>query len=104
MGSLKAMVVALLVGAACAGPGLRQPPAESDEGIAALVGRRLAADQKLCPFEVGVVVYRGKARLTGKVGSDADKRRAEEIARDAGAREVDDELTVDPSSADPAKC
>lgn len=42
--------------------------------------------------------------LEGKVSSDADRRRAEKVARDAGATAVDDRLVVDPAAGDGGRC
>jgi len=42
--------------------------------------------------------------LQGKVSSNADKGRAEDLAREAGAKRVDDLLVVDPAAGEGARC
>src|SRR5262245_28051379 len=97
-------ILAHLSCAGCAGS-LRLPARTDDPGIESLIARRLSADQRLCAFDVTVAVRGGgTARLEGKVSSDADRRRAEKLARDAGAARVDDQLVVDPAAGDAAKC
>jgi osmotically-inducible protein OsmY len=65
----------------------------------------VANDPRLCAFEVTVIVFGGgTARLDGKVSSEAERRRVETLAREAGARQIEDRLQVDPSAAEPARC
>ena len=87
----------------CAGS-LQLPPRTDDPGIASLISRRLTTDQRLCPYDITVIVSNRTARLEGKVSSDADRQHAEKIARDAGATRVEDLLLTDPSAGDAAKC
>jgi osmotically-inducible protein OsmY len=91
---------------ACAGARttLEVPPQTSDTGITDLINRRFAMNQRLCPYEITVVVYNRTVRLDGKVAGDAERRQAERVARDAGALQVDDQLTIDPSAGDAGRC
>jgi len=89
----------------CAGSGsLQGPPQTSDTGIANLASRRISMDQRLCPYDITVVVYGRTARLEGRVASEPSRRHAETLALGAGALKVDDQLVIDPSTGDPAKC
>ena len=89
----------------CAGSGsLRTPLQTDDAGITKLIGLRLFTDARLCRYEVTAVVYNRTARLEGKVSDDADRRRAEKVARNAGALRVDDRLILDPATGDAGRC
>jgi osmotically-inducible protein OsmY len=107
---LRGVVVAVAVVTASASvgcaetDGLRLPPREDDPGLTSLIARRIAIDPKLCRYDVTVVVYNRTARLEGKVSSDAERGRAEHLAREAGALRVDDQLAVDPATGDGARC
>ena len=102
-----ALSVALFLAGAtatgCAGS-LQLPPRTDDPGIASIISRRLTTDQRLCPYDITVIVSNRTARLEGKVSSDADRKQAQKIARDAGATGVEDLLLTDPSAGDAAKC
>ena len=98
-----ALFLAVATPTGCAGS-LQLPPRTDDPGIASLISRRLVTDQRLCPYDITVIVSNRTARLEGKVSSDADRQHAEKIARDAGATRVEDLLLIDPSSGDAAKC
>lgn len=102
-GSAAPLFLAFVVGTGCAGS-LRSAPWTDDPGIARLISLRFASDARLCAHEITAVVTNRTARLEGKVSSDADRRRAETVARDAGATGVDDRLVIDPSAGDPARC
>jgi len=65
---------------------------------------RLATDQRLCRYDVAAVVYNRTARLEGKVSDEADRRRAEKLALEAGALRVDDRLLLDPATGDAGRC
>jgi len=95
-----------LSGSGCAGSAgaLRTPPQTDDAGISSLASRRLADDLRLCRYQITVVVSDRTARLEGRVSSNADKGRAEELALEAGAARVDDLLVVDPASGEGARC
>jgi osmotically-inducible protein OsmY len=100
---LVAVVIALCV--ACSGSGsMRTPPQTDDAGITRLVALRLSTDQRLCRYEVTAVVYNRTARLEGKVSDEADRRRAEKLALEAGALRVDDRLILDPATGDAGRC
>ena len=101
--STAALLLTFVVGSGCSGS-LRQAPRSDDPGIASLISLRLASDARLCAYEITPVVANRTARLEGKVSSDADRRRAEKIARQAGATGVDDRLVVDPAAGDGARC
>jgi len=83
---------------------MRTPPQTDDEGITRLVTLRLATDQRLCRYDITPVVYNRTARLDGKVSDDADRRRAEKLALEAGALRVDDQLRMDPATGDAGRC
>lgn len=95
-----------LSGSGCAGSAgsLRIPAQTDDSGITSLASRRLADDLRLCRYQITVIVSDGTARLEGRVSSNADKGRAEELALEAGATRVDDLLVVDPASGEGARC
>ena len=95
-----------LSGSGCAGSAgsLRAPPRTDDAGITSLASRRVADDLRLCRYQITVIVSGGTARLEGKVSSNADKGRAEELTREAGAARVDDLLVVDPAAGEGARC
>ena len=106
MRSLRATIaVALVVAGGCAGSlALQRPSQTSDTGIANLASRRISMEQRLCPYDITVVVYGRTARLEGRVASEPSRQRAETLALGAGALKVDDQLIIDPSTGDPAKC
>ena len=45
-----------------------------------------------------------KKTLEGRVAGEAERRQAEKVAFDAGALQVDDKLTIDPSAGDAGPC
>jgi len=99
------VLVGLGLAVGCAGAGsLRTPPQTDDEGIAKLIALRLSTDARLCRYEVTAVVYDRTARLEGKVSDEADRRRAEKLALEAGALRVDDQLRMDPPTGDAGRC
>src|SRR5262245_35358467 len=98
-----ALFVANVGVAGCAGS-LRSPPRSDDPGITRLISHRLAADARLCRYEITVAVYGGTARLEGKVSDDADRRRADQLAREAGATRIEDRLILDAAAGEPARC
>ena len=100
-----AVVVLVALSVACAGSvGMRTPPQTDDAGITRLVALRLSTDQRLCRYDVTAVVYNRTARLEGKVSDEADRRRAEKLALEAGALRVDDQLRMDPATGDAGRC
>jgi|KBSMisStaDraftv2_1062788.scaffolds.fasta_scaffold689017_1 osmotically-inducible protein OsmY len=96
------MVVCLSAGG-CAGP-LREPARTDDPGIQSLISLRFSSDQRLCRYAITPIVYGRTARLEGKVSGEGDRHRAEAIAREAGALQIDDKLIMDPAEGDPARC
>jgi osmotically-inducible protein OsmY len=80
------------------------PPRTDDAGIASLLSRRLAADPRLCPYAITVIVSNRTARLEGWVVSDVDRRRADTLAIEAGATHVDDRLQLDPAARSRGQC
>jgi osmotically-inducible protein OsmY len=100
-----AVAVAVALFGGCAGSGtLRTPPQTDDAGITRLVSQRLATDARLCRYDVTAVVYNRTARLKGKVSDEADRRRAEKVALEAGAVRIDDRLILDPATGDAGRC
>jgi len=94
------LIVALLFATAassigCASGGLRESSPTDDAGIEHLTGRRLSADARLCRYAITVAVHDRTARLEGKVSSEADRRRADQLAREAGATRIEDLLVID---------
>jgi osmotically-inducible protein OsmY len=83
---------------------LRLEPRADDPGIADVTARRIAVEPRLCRYDITVAVRDGTARLDGKVTSGAERRRAAEIARDAGAARVDDRLRIDPAAGVRSRC
>src|SRR4249920_1442374 len=98
-----ALFLTFVSGSGCAGS-LRSPPRMDDPGIASLISLRLSSDARLCAYEITPLVTNRIARLDGKVSSDADRRRAEKVACEAGATSVDDRLIIDPAAGEPARC
>jgi osmotically-inducible protein OsmY len=97
------LLLASLITTGCAGS-MRLPPRTDGPGIESLTSRRLAADPRLCRYQITVAVYGRSARLEGKVSSDADRRRADHLAREAGAARIDDQLIIDPAAGDGGRC
>lgn len=56
----------------------------SDTAITGKIKGKLAADDIVSVFEIGVRTYKGTVTLTGSVGSIAARNRAESIARGTG--------------------
>jgi len=75
-----------------------------DDGMAQRIAKRYSADPRLCPFAISVAVHKGTVHLQGKVASDADRRRAGEIARAAGAAAIEDRLIIDPTAGERGMC
>ena len=67
-----------------------------DEAIADAIRRELREDSSTTALEITVDVFRGVARLRGKVADLADAENAEAVASMVpGVREVREELKVD---------
>jgi osmotically-inducible protein OsmY len=95
-----------LLTAACARTAAPGPAsnATADDQMRALISLRLSSDRRLCPYAIEVRVTGSAVRFEGKVGTTADRRRAEEIAQKSGATRVDDRLGLDPASGDQHRC
>lgn len=71
----------------------------SDSAITAKVKSKLAADDIVSIFVIGVRTYKGTVTLTGSVGSIAARNRAEAIARDTGGvRAVNNQILLEDQS------
>jgi osmotically-inducible protein OsmY len=88
----------------CAAAVLRQSPRTDDLGIERLTSLRFSADARLCRYAITVAVHARTARLEGKVSSEVDRRRADQVAREAGATRVEDLLIIDPAAGESAAC
>jgi osmotically-inducible protein OsmY len=102
------LVIMVFLACAPAGSGCatfqQSLPRTDDAGIASLLSRRLAADPRLCPYAITVIVVNRTARLEGWVSSDADRRHADTLAIAAGATHVEDLLQLDPSAGSRGQC
>ena len=58
---------------------LEVPPQTSDPGITNLIERRFAMNQRLCPYEITVVVYNRTARLEGRVAGTPSAARPKRL-------------------------
>ena len=65
----------------------------SDQDLSSLIATKIANDTSLSADAVRVKVEGGVVTLTGMVGKDADKARAEELARVPGVARVENNLT-----------
>jgi osmotically-inducible protein OsmY len=90
--------------AGCAGTLQRQPPRADDPGIESLTARRVAADTRLCRYDITVAVTDRTAYLDGAVSSPADREDVVETALDAGALRVEDRLRIDPAAGEGNRC
>lgn len=88
----------------CAAGALRQSPRTDDAGIERLISLRFSADPRLCRYAITVAVHGRTARLEGKVSSEVDRRRADQMAREAGSTRVEDLLLIDPAAGEGAAC
>ena len=102
---LRGAAFALLLGVACARPPVpATPDGALDRQLRELVELRLSTDRRTCPFAIQVVVYNGTVELAGLVDGPVEQKRAEEIARAAGALRVVDRLELSLSSGDGGRC
>jgi osmotically-inducible protein OsmY len=92
------------IGASGCASSFRGTARSDDTGIADSIARKLAADPRLCPYAISVAVHNHTARLQGKVSSEADRRRAHQLAREGGAAGVEDMLQIDPAAAEAGMC
>jgi len=100
--------VAILAAGPVAAPVFAQSAATSqakltDEEMSNLIAKNIASDKTLAADALNVSVKNGVATLTGVVGKEVDKARAERIARAAGATRVVNHLTSRENAEDKAK-
>ena len=91
---------AVVVGNGSTGDGGRTASvAASDAAITTKVKSKLAADDIVSIFVVGVRTYKGTVTLTGSVGSIVARNRAAEIAREtSGVRAVNNQILLEDQS------
>ena len=96
----------LLAGGCGALPARETPPsaAQLDARLTIALERRLFADQRLCPYPIDVNTRNGDVSLSGWVGTQAQRQRAEAMALDAGARQVHNRLVLRPLAMDRQRC
>ena len=100
-----ALLVVLLVSGCGLVPARGTPTTEElDRRLVSTMERRLFADQRLCGFPISVVAQKGDVLLTGWVGSQAQRQRAEAMAREAGARQVYNRLVIRRLAEDRERC
>ena len=84
------------------GGGGNQRPASvvaSDTTITSKITGKLAADDIVSVFEIGVRTYKGTVTLSGRVGSIVARDRAESIARDTrGVEAVNNQIVLEDRS------
>ena len=89
--------VALLAASPLTNAAVAQTPSAAqarptDEQLTSEIATKIANEKTLTPDAVKVTVKSGVATLTGVVGKDADKARAEELARVPGVVRVENKL------------
>ena len=72
--------------------------AASDDSIAQCVNKKVAASGSLKGQAITVSVSNGEASLIGSVRSESHKRSAAKIAKQCGAKTVNNALAVDPAA------
>jgi osmotically-inducible protein OsmY len=101
-----AVLMAVSFAAGCA----RTPVAKTadaaadDQRLVSVIARRFFADQRLCGFQIDIVARRRAVLLTGRVATPAQRQRAEAMAIEAGATQVVNRLTLQPSAEDRERC
>lgn len=75
----------------------------SDQDLSSLIATKIASDKSLSTDAVRVKVEGGVVTLTGMVGRDADKARAEELARVPGVARIQNNLTSREKATDKVK-
>jgi osmotically-inducible protein OsmY len=81
--------------AACAGAGQKTGQFVDDATITSKVKTAFATDKTVSAMQINVDTNKGNVRLSGFVDSEAEKRRAEEIARNVnGVKSVTNALTI----------
>jgi osmotically-inducible protein OsmY len=71
---------------------------KADKALDSKITRRINADASLKKHHVTVSVDNGVATLEGTVRTDAQRNRAETLAKAAGAARVENRLSVEPSA------
>jgi hyperosmotically inducible periplasmic protein len=71
---------------------------KADKALDSRITRRINADASLKKHHVTVSVDNGVATLEGTVRTDAERNRAETLAKAAGAARVENRLSVEPSA------
>jgi osmotically-inducible protein OsmY len=95
---IAAVFIAVLAG--CAGAGSKTGQFVDDATITSKVKTAFATDKTVSAMDVKVDTNNGNVRLSGFVDSEAEKRKAEEIARSvSGVRSVTNALTVQGEAA-----
>jgi hyperosmotically inducible periplasmic protein len=80
---LGAVLIALVVVAGCSGSGNRPvEEAVTDATIVSAVRARLASDEELAPYGIGVTASGGVVTLTGRVEREAQRDRAGRLAEE----------------------
>jgi osmotically-inducible protein OsmY len=79
-----------------AGPAQATATSSADRKLGDRIATRLNASS-LKSYNIDVSVDGGVAKLSGKVATDADRLKAEQLAKIQGVARVDDQLVVDPS-------
>lgn len=75
----------------------------SDAMITTKVKAAFVADTELSALDISVETQDGNVTLTGTVGTDAEIKQAAETASTVeGVKQVQNDLTVDPTKAEPA--
>lgn len=82
------LVAAML--AACAGGPQQESTGEyiDSAAVTAKVRTAIARDEDLSVFKIGVETYRGEVQLSGFVDSEAQRQRAEQVARNVDGVEA----------------
>jgi osmotically-inducible protein OsmY len=96
-----AIVASLLAGGLLA-PALLAAD-ERDDQLRTRVESRLEHDATLHDERIVVSVEDGRVKLTGTVLDEAEKARATRLAQSAGAKRIDNDLTVESPSVTPSK-
>jgi osmotically-inducible protein OsmY len=92
-----------IVATAIAAPASSIQARPSDQELSNAIAKSIANDPTLSADAIKVSVKAGVATLTGVVGKESDKAKAEELARLAGAIKVESHLTSREKAADKTK-
>jgi osmotically-inducible protein OsmY len=92
-----------LAGAAFAQAGSATEAKQTDEQLASLISTKIANDKALGADAVKVTVESGVVTLSGMVAKDADKTRAESLARVPGVVRVENKLASREKATNKAK-